>query len=651
MSTNPITAPYGSWQSPINADLIVAESIGLGAIALDGEDIYWLEGRPAEAGRSVIMRRSNDGQIDDVTPKPFNVRSGVHEYGGGAFVVHQSIVYFVNFEDQGIYRQVFGEQPQSVAVTADVRYADLLVDAQRQRLIAVCEDHRGSGESQNSLIAVDLNDQTGRQETIASGAGFYASPTLSPDGNRLAWLRWDHPNMPWDGTELWLADIQPDGNITTKQCIAGGIDESVFQPQWGPDGKLYYVSDRSGWWNLYVWDAGEQEHQALLPMEAEFGLPQWVFGMSTYGFSDDSTIICSYRQNGAGFLLRLNPVDGSQQPLEIPYTDIDGVRCLGQRVVFHGGSTNAADAIVALDLGVNTDVINVLRQSSNVVIDADYISIPEPIEFPTSGGRSAYAFYYAPKNDEFQALAGEKPPLLVKSHGGPTASTSATFNLGIQYWTSRGFAVVDVNYGGSTGYGRDYHQQLDGKWGIVDVDDCTAAAEYLINSDRVDAKRCAIRGNSAGGYTTLAALAFRDLFCAGASYYGVSDLEVLARDTHKFESRYLDRLIGPYPEQQAIYQERSPIHYVEQLTAPMIIFQGLEDKVVPPNQAELMVNALRDKGIAVAYVPFAGERHGFRQAANIKRALEAELYFYSRIFDFSLVENIEPVTIHNLSTK
>ena len=649
MSTNPKTAPYGSWQSPISADLIVAESIGLGAVALDGDDIYWLEGRPAEAGRSVIVRRSSDGQIEDVTPKPFNVRSGVHEYGGGAFTVHQNIVYFVNFEDQGIYRQAFGEPPQSLAVTMEVRYADLLVDAQRQRLIAVCEDHRGSGESQNSLIAIDLNDQTGRQETIASGADFYASPTLSPDGNQLAWLRWNHPNMPWDGTELWLADIQADGNITAKQCIAGSVDESVFQPQWGPDGKLYYVSDRSGWWNLYVWDTGE--NRALLPMEAEFGLPQWVFGMSTYGFSDDGAIICSYRQNGISSLLRLNPTDGGQQPLKVPYTDIDGVRCLGQRVVFYGGSASAAGAIVVLDLNTeaSTDTV-VLRQSSNVTIAADYISIPEPIEFPTSDERSAYAFYYAPKNNDFQAPAGAKPPLLVKSHGGPTASTSAMFNLGIQYWTSRGFAVVDVNYGGSTGYGRRYHQQLDGTWGIVDVDDCVAAAEYLINSGRADAKRCAIRGNSAGGYTTLAALAFRDLFCAGASYYGISDLEVLARDTHKFESRYLDRLIGPYPEQQAIYRERSPIHYVAQLTAPMIVFQGLEDKVVPPNQAELIVNALRDKGIAVAYVPFEGERHGFRLAANIKRALEAELYFYSRIFDFSLAENIEPVTIHNLSS-
>lgn len=647
MSNSPTTAPYGSWQSPISADLIVAETVSLGSVILDGSSIYWLEGRPAEAGRSVIVCRHEDGQIEDITPKPFNVRSRVHEYGGGAYTVHDDVVYFVNFEDQGIYRQAPGEAPQSIALTADVRYSALLVDPQRQRLIAVCEDHRGSGEPQNALVAISLNDLSGRPETIASGADFYASPALSADGNQLAWLRWHHPNMPWDGTELWLAEIQADGNITSKQCIAGGVDESVFQPQWGPDGKLYYVSDRSGWWNLYAWDNGDD--QPLLPMEAEFGLPQWVFGMSTYGFSDDGRVISSYRQNGISSLLAINPADGTQQKLEIPYSDIDSVRCLDHRVVFHGGSATAADAIVALDL--DSHAISVLRESSQLSIDTGVISEPQPIHFPSSGGSSAYAFFYPPKNDAFQAPAGEKPPLLVKSHGGPTAATSPAFNLGIQYWTSRGFAVVDVNYRGSTGYGRDYHQQLDGQWGVVDVDDCAAAAQYLIDAGRVDTQRCAIRGSSAGGYTTLAALTFREVFRAGASYYGICDLEVLARDTHKFESRYLDRLIGPYPDQQKIYRERSPIHYVEQLTAPMIIFQGLDDKVVPPNQAELMVEALRNNGIAVAYVPFTGEGHGFRQAANIKRALEAELYFYSRIFDFSLAEAVEPVTIDNLSPR
>jgi dipeptidyl aminopeptidase/acylaminoacyl peptidase len=643
------TLAYGSWFSPISADLIVAGSVGLSCPMLDGADIYWLEVRPAEGGRSVVVRRAADAIIDDMTPAPFNVRSSVHEYGGGAFTVHQGVVYFVNFADQGIYRQRPGISPEPVLVKPDLRFADLLVDPGRHRLICVCEYHSGQGEPQNSLVSIGLSDteDSERLTVLASGADFYASPALSSDGRRLVWLSWNHPQMPWDGTELWLSKVNADGSLAPARLVAGSIDESIFQPQWGPDDRLYFVSDRSGWWNLYREAAGSIE--PLLAIEAEFGLPQWVFGMSTYGFTGDGTIICSYRSQGVWRLLRLDPNQGRQQPFDLPYTDIDGVRCLGSRVVFHGGSVGEADAIVMFDAGQNTPA-EVLRRSSQLAVDEKYISGAESIEFSSSGGRTAYGFFYAPANADFQAPAGVKPPLLVKSHGGPTASTSAAFNLGIQYWTSRGFAVVDVNYGGSTGYGRRYHQQLDGQWGVVDVDDCVAAAQYLIDAGQVDGERCAIRGNSAGGYTTLAALTFRELFRAGASYYGISDLEILARDTHKFESRYLDRLIGPYPQSQEIYRERSPLHFIDQLMAPMIFFQGLDDKVVPPNQAELMVAALRSKGVAVAYVPFPGERHGFRQAANIKRALEAELYFYSRIFNFPLAEDIEPVRIDNLTT-
>ena len=642
----PQTAPYGAWTSPISADLIVAETIGLGDIVLSGDDTYWVESRPTEAGRAVIVKHSANGDIVNVTPAPFSARSAVHEYGGGAFTVQGDTVYFVNFKDQGIYKQTSGEQPEALIVVDGLRFADLVVDQTRQRLLCICEDHRNHAQNHepvNCLAAIDL---AGCKEPtiLASGADFYASPALSPDGKQLAWLCWHHPNMPWDGTELYLAEFDDQGELSNPHPIAGSDSESVFQPQWSPDGVLHFVSDRSGWWNLYCWQ--NQTAQALKPMAAEFGLPQWVFCMSTYGFAADGQLLCSYGQEGIWQLAQLNSDEGTFTPIELPYSNISGIRATGQRLVFHGGSASHHDAIVELDLTAQQG--KELRRASELDLAEDYLSQPEAISFPTSQGRTAHAFYYPPCNTDYQASSTNKPPLLVKGHGGPTSATSTSLNLSIQYWTSRGFAVVDVNYGGSTGYGREYRRQLDGQWGVVDVDDCIAAAQYLIDSGRVDGGRCAIRGNSAGGYTTLAALAFHSLFNAGASYYGISDLEILATDTHKFESRYLDRLIGSYPEEKQRYQQRSPINAIDQLSAPVIFFQGLEDKVVPPNQAELMVNALRDKGIPVAYVTFADERHGFRQAENIKRTLEAELYFYSHIFGFPLAEAIEPVTIENL---
>lgn len=637
--------PYGSWQSPISSDLIVADVVALGDIVLDGEKTYWLESRPSDAGRSVVVAG------EDITPQGYSVLSRVHEYGGGAYTVHAGVVYFVNLADQGVYRQTTGAEPAPLCVRDGLRFADLCVDARAGRLIAVCEDYNTEGEPVNSLVAIGLTD--GRLSTLAKGADFYSSPALNDDASRLAWLSWNHPNMPWDGTELWLAELAADGGIdlspSRSRCVAGGAEESLFQPQWGPDGALYFASDRSDWWNLYRCRAGGDDTliEALYPLPAEFALPQWVFAMSTYGFDDAGNIICAYRRDGNWTLARLDPDSKGFTAFQLPFTDIGGIRCQGRRAVFHAASATDAAAVVQLDL--DSTEIKTLRRSSALAIDGEDISVAEPISFATTGGRTAHAFYYPPKNAKYRAASDELPPLLVKSHGGPTASTSSAFNPGIQYWTSRGFAVVDVNYGGSTGYGRDYRRQLDGQWGVVDVDDCAAAARFLIDTARADAARCAIRGNSAGGYTTLAALTFRELFRAGASYYGISDLQVLAQDTHKFESRYLDRLIGPYPQAKALYEQRSPLMHCDGLSAPVIFFQGLEDKVVPPNQAEVMVDALRRKGVAVAYVPFAGERHGFRQAANIKRALEAELYFYSRIFGFALADSIEPVPIDNLA--
>lgn len=656
-------ASYGAWRSPITAELIVKGSIGLGQIEVEGDNLYWTEGRPAEGGRSAIVHRDPTGAIQDLIPVPFNARSRVHEYGGGSLAVDQGVVYFVNFADQKIYLvdTAASLNPESnpeiktpVALTesGNYRYADLVIDRScgchnrsRQRLIAIREDHSHDGEPINTLVAIDLANGS-HQQILASGQDFYSSPALSADGKYLAWLTWQHPDLPWYNTQLWVAAFDKAGNLEQPQLIAGGADESIFQPEWGAEGSLYFVSDRSNWWNLYCWQQGEIT--PICEMTAEFGLPQWVFAMKTYGFASPEEIICTYGQQGLWYLGKINLQTKELTTLEIPYTDISGLRVNNHQAVFLGGSATAPIALVVMDL--RTQELEVVRVSNQVEIPSSYFSMPEAIAFPTEQGLTAYGFYYPPCNPDYVAPPDEKPPLIVKSHGGPTAATSSSFSLRIQYWTSRGFAVLDVNYGGSTGYGREYRLRLDGQWGIVDVDDCTNGAKYLVNRGLADPQKLAIAGGSAGGFTTLAALTFRDTFQAGASYYGVSDLEALARDTHKFEARYLDRLIGTYPDQREIYVERSPINSTDRLDCPVIFFQGLEDKVVPPNQAEMMVSALRQKGLPVAYVAYPGEQHGFRQAENIQRTLEGELYFYSRVFGFALAEAIDPVEIFNLTT-
>ena len=638
----PTVAPYGSWKSPITSDLVASGAVRFDELALDGDDLYWSEGRPTEGGRYAIVRRRPDGATEDVTPAPFNARTRVHEYGGAAWLVADGVVYFSNFADQRLYRVRPGEQPAPLTPEGDWRYADAVLDRRRNRIICVREDHTRGGEAVNEVVAVDLT--TGQATPLVSGADFYSNPRLSPSGQRLTWLAWRHPNMPWDGTELWIGEIDPDGSVGFRERVAGGPRESIFQPEWSPDGILYFVSDRSGWWNLYRWRAGAAH--PLHPMDAELGAPQWTFGTRTYGFAAPGRIVCAYHEVDGWHLGRLDLENGRLHELRTPYSDVGRIRAAPGRAVFLGASPTQGTAIVELDPA--TGRTQVLRRASEVAIDPRYFSVAQPLEFPTEGGLTAHAFYYPPHNPDFAAPSGERPPLLVKSHGGPTGATSSALSTTIQFWTSRGFAVVDVDYGGSTGYGRAYRERLNGRWGIVDVDDCTNAARYLVERGDVDANRLAIDGGSAGGYTTLACLTFRDAFKAGASYYGVSDLEALAKETHKFESRYLDGLIGPYPERRDLYVARSPIHHVDQLSSPCVFFQGLEDKVVPPNQAEMMVEALRRKGLPVAYVAYEGEQHGFRRAENIKRSLDVELYFFSRIFGFDPADPIEPVTIENL---
>jgi dipeptidyl aminopeptidase/acylaminoacyl peptidase len=634
---------YGSWKSPITSDTVASNVISLGQVEVEGENIYWLEMRPSKAGRCVVVKRFPDGRTVDVNPSPYNARTRVHEYGGGAYKVHGDTLFFTDFADQRVYRMKPGEKPEPITSGSDLRYADFEFDVLRGRVMCVREDHTERGrEAVNTIVSMGLEGNDVR--ILASGNNFYSSPRISSDGRFLAWLTWNHPCMPWDGTELWVCRLGRDGFPEERMKVAGGLEESVTQPLWSPDGALYFVSDRSNWWNIYCWEDGDVRH--VCPLEAEFAAPQWVFALSNYVFESEHSVICSYTQKGRWHVARLDAETGGLDEIVTPYTHVSNLRVIGGCLVFVGGSSEHAASVVKLDL--KTGETEVLKRSSEVHVDPGYLSKPRQIEFPTENGLTAYAIFYRPRNKDYVAPSGTLPPLLVFIHGGPTAAASTTLSWGIQFWTSRGFAVVDVNYGGSTGYGRKYRERLIGQWGVVDVDDCVNAAKYLVDAGEVDGEKLAIRGGSAGGYTTINALTFRDVFKAGASYYGISDLEVFVGDTHKFESRYLDSLVGPYPERKDLYHERSAINFLDRLKAPMILFQGLEDKVVPPNQAELIVEALKKKGRPVAYLAFEGEQHGFRMAKNIKRSLEAELYFYSQIFKFKPADQIKPIKIHNL---
>jgi dipeptidyl aminopeptidase/acylaminoacyl peptidase len=617
--------------------------VGLEQVKIDGDDLYWIERRAQEGGRKVVVRHSPDGTIVDVMPSSFNARTRVHEYGGGDFAVLGGTVVFANFADQRLYIQSAGGEPKALTPAGELRYADLVIHPSRDQLFCAREDHSGPGQPINTLVSIELAKENS-ERVLVSGNDFYSSPRLSPDGSRLAWLTWNHPAMPWDGTELWVGELSPDGSVNQARSVAGGPAESIFQPEWSPGGTLYFTSDRTGWWNLHRWQ--ENRVEAVYPMEAEFGQPQWTFGGALYSFDSESRIICSYSKGGRSYLAEINTTTGALAPFDLAYSAISRVQTARGQAVLIAASPTEPTCVVQLNLA--SGAVTVLRRSRDDHLDAGYFSMPRPLEYPTESGQTAHAIFYPPLNRDYVEDENERPPLLVMSHGGPTASTSMSLHYSVQYWTSRGIAVLDVNYRGSSGYGRAYRERLKGEWGIVDVDDCVNGARYLAQIGQVDNNRLAIRGGSAGGYTTLCALTFRDLFKVGASHYGISDLEALAKDTHKFESRYLDGLIGPYPERRDLYVERSPIHFTERLACPLILFQGLEDKVVPPNQAEMMVEAVRAKGLPVAYLTFAGEQHGFRKAENIRRVLEAELYFYSKVFGFDLADDVEPVEIHNL---
>lgn len=644
----PAIAPYGSWSSPFTSDMLTGGTTPLNEPGSDGETIYWLEGRPAERGRTTLIRLDGD-TTTELTPNPFDVRSRVHEYGGGAWAARDGIVIVSSGADNRLYKIVDGSEPEPITPEGPWRFADLVIDTHHQRVLAVREHHAlEDAEPINTLVQLSLDgpNEDGGQVVI-SGTDFVASPALAPNGKSLSWIQWNHPSMPWDGTELWYADVAPDGDLHNIRHVTGGLNESIVRPRWNETGLPVFVSDRSGWWNLYA-DRGENGIVPLRPMEAEFAGPQWVFGLSTWDFMANGSVICAWTQNGVWHLGRLDQENGPLHVYDIPFTDISNVTVqqATNHVLFLGASPTDPGGVVSLD--IESGEWEMLRTASEIEIDPETVSIARPVSWTSEDGATAYGFYYPPVNPHFTGPEGELPPLIVESHGGPTSATSSAFSMKKQFWTSRGFAILDVNYGGSTGYGRAYRERLKGTWGIVDVQDCVSGAEMLADQGLADPARLAIHGSSAGGFTTLAALTFTPTFSAGCSRYGIGDLEALARDTHKFESRYLDGLVGPYPEAKSTYVDRSPIHHVDRLENAMILLQGLEDKVVPPNQATMMAEAVRGKGLPVAHIEFPDEGHGFRRAENIKAAIEAELSFYGQVFNFTPSDDIPAVRVENI---
>ncbi len=617
------TAPFGSWESPVDAAKAVSQSVGFGDIRVDGDDLYWMEFRPAEDGRQVLVRRQGSDEPHDVIAPEVNVRTRVHEYGGGDYLVADGTVVYSDDADQRLYRLSPGGAPEPITPEPprpqSLRYADGRVTG--DHVLCVRESHPPDGEAVNELVLIPL-DGSSEPEVVFTGTDFVASPRLSPDGSRVAWLSWDHPNMPWDGTHLWVAAIDAMGN---PERVAGGEAISVVQPEWGPDGSLYFAADPGEWWNLFRYDGSTT--RTVLGREVEAAFPQWLFGQSSYGFLSGGRIAVAYFEDGVHRLGILD-AEGSLEPLDLGYSLYDSVATdADSRVFFVGLHPRRPTRIVDPDIDRDTELE--VRANPDLV-DPAFVPDPRRITFPTGDGERAHAFYYPPTNPDFVGPDEELPPLRVMIHGGPTSNVVPALRVAHLYWTSRGFGVVDVNYRGSTGYGRPYRDRLKGQWGIIDVEDAAAAGRYLADKGLVDPERLTITGGSAGGFTTLASLAFDDAFAAGSSYYGVADLELLEASTHKFESRYENSLVGS----KEAMRDRSPINHLDGFDRPVILFQGLEDTVVPPDQARLIADALDEKGVTHALVLYEGEDHGFRSADNIVHSLEAELSFFGHVLGF-----------------
>lgn len=620
---------YGHWPSPVTPELLTAQGVRISDPQAVDDRLYWLETRPQEKGRNLLICEQA-GERTELFAAPLSIRTRAQEYGGSSYLATDRFIFFVRDDDQRLYQyDITTRQTTPLTPEGAFRYADFCFSEPHQRLLAVRENY--TEDSHNPCAEIIVIDLQNRQtEIFANGADFYSNPRISPDGKQLSYLRWFHPHMPWDTTECVLAQLDEQGNILGEEIIAGGNNESIFQPQWSPDNQLYFVSDRNNWWNIYRWNGENAE--VICAMDAEFATPQWIFGMSTYGFLNTQEIFCCYSQQGFWQTGVIDLATGHLRKIPTEFRDISAIHCNDNCAWFLAASATQSSQLWYYNCHQITAVTKNITTLSQ-----DYIAHANAIEFATRDGEIAYGFFYRPTNAQATLpsdfSSSSLPPLLVMCHGGPTGATETGLNLKIQFWTSRGFAVLDVNYRGSTGYGRQYRDRLKNNWGITDVIDACSGVDYLVAQGLVDKNKVAIRGSSAGGYTVLAALTFSNLFKAGASLYGIGDLEALAKDTHKFEAHYLDSLVGAYPQELATYHARSPIHHIEQLNCPVIFLQGLQDKVVPPAQAEAMVNALTAKGIYTEYVTFAEEAHGFRQAKTIQQALEAELAFYLKVFD------------------
>jgi dipeptidyl aminopeptidase/acylaminoacyl peptidase len=645
----PRTSPFGSWSSPFPIELLAKAAVTFGEIGAEGGVRWWVEGRGEEGGRQVLVRRELDGALTRLTPEGFNARCRVHEYGGGVYLAHGDLIVVSEFATGRLHRITApGVLEPLTPDDRAWRYADLSLDHGRNRILAVREDHEPDtlarhGEAENAVVAIDLVD--GAVTVLAEGSDFVSAPRLSPDGGRLAWLRWDHPNLPWDGTELVLADLDDAGRPINERVVAGSSSDWIAQPLWSPAGVLHFVAEPDGWMNLFRVGPADRIEGASEPVAAEFAFPDWVFRLANYAFEPDGTIVAVGRSGGRDRLYRIG-ADGSPATYDLPFTEIGYVAIDGGSAVFRAAATDLPWAVVELDLASSASTV--LRRSLELSVDPSAASLGEPIEFPTDGDRTAFGILYRPLSREFRGPADALPPLIVTSHGGPTAQASTAFTVLTQLFTSRGFAVLDVDYGGSTGHGTGYRKRLEGEWGVVDLADCVAGARWLAAEGIVDGQRLAIRGGSASGYTTLCAVTFSDAFSAGVSYFGIGDLETFMRATHKFESRYLDRLIGPYPEREDLYHDRSPLNFAERISCPVLILQGAEDRIVPPAQAEQIVDVLWERHLPHAFLLFPGEDHGFRSAANIIRSFEAELSFYGQVFGFEPAGGIEPIAVEFL---
>ncbi len=648
MTSDSQILPWGTWPSPIGAEQVAYGAPRRAESSLHNNALYWLESLADESGRVTLFRASADGAVERIVPQPFSLRSKVHEYGGGCYDFLNNRVFFVNGDDQEIYSAPLEGQdaPEPVTQASEFRYADLIADPARARLIAVAERHSDNGV-ENLLVAISLD---GRIETLREGSDFYAYPRLNHDGSSLCWIEWQHPQMPWDDTDLCIAELDDIGAIVRTRKIKKAGEESIVQPLWHPNGELFFVSDRSDWWNLYRVTAdelsqnNEPDAQVIVAFQAEFATPLWVFRMQNYALYDEHTLFASFTENGFFYCALIDIESGETTRFDTRFGSIESVSAESGSLGFISADASSFPTVQRGE--IREGRLQLQPVSRPDPIDTRFISCPRSLQFPTGDRAFAHAFFYAPYHPEVEGNGA--PPVIVLCHGGPTGQTQATLNYKIQYWTSRGFAVVDVNYRGSTGYGRRFRHALYRHWGQYDVEDCCAVVQYLGEQGLADPQRCIIKGSSAGGYTVLAALAFTQQFKVGVSLYGIGDLHLLAQDTHKFEAHYLDQLIAPYHSHKSLYSERSPLYAADAMRCALLLFQGLDDKVVPPNQAETMAKALRERGLPVALVNYIGEGHGFRKPETVQHMLEAEAYFYQRIFDLPHASGDAPIHIENL---